>query len=782
MKEFNELKELLAELEKDKSSPSVSAKRYPVRFIFMNSQNSLIEFSKAMLEQKIKRIDLIDSLPYEDGWLTPSNIQKVFKSANESCFILPLSEVLRFFSKDDFSNTLRAISEIESSTNIRIYMPMIGLKERFEIEFWNSFYRKDEWAPVWMLNEASDKITVYQINFDLEDFANVPSGFNKVNNTLEWLKLAEKNDLRNVLSTSKSLALFYNNFLPDSRFDLKVVNNYKEYLDYLQNTKLEVDYSDTESKYWKEIIKEVSNFKINSFEDLFLNHFNYKATDKIDVQTLISTYIKSAPEFDKWLIKKYILKSKISQTKYLQAVLENTESLDKLNFIKSLWLKAFDEEDDDYYEERKLYLYYIHKSLKEPFLPVEQELSEKLKEYDNIPLKEKSKLLTSITFAERKHIIESLKKSESFEDDKEILKDIYPELYHYLNWNNIEVENEIEGWIFEYFKEYNESKVLDEKSDRIEELLNTYNKDINALFKWYYKIKKELPHDFDKVVWVDGLGAEWFPLLSYYLERYGKENNKFIQVKKFTRANLPSITECNRYSADKIDDLDKYIHSESPYKHPDDMIMEFEIIKNIASRIISKSDNSVYIVSDHGFTFLSQKRYGQIKRLDFEGAEHDGRCIQNVKKDFNDEYYVTLSADSGDCANQKSIVALKHHSLDDVPAREVHGGATPEEVIVPFILVTKNNESEEYVISPKHSVVESRNPVLTITIKPKPKYKPSINLDNKHFELNNTEENNYKTNLNKIKPGTYELEVEIGTKKYKITIEVKGGFKEKELL
>ena len=238
----------------------------------------------------------------------------------------------------------------------------------------------------------------------------------------------------------------------------------------------------------------------------------------------------------------------------------------------------------------------------------------------------------------------------------------------------------------------------------------------------------------------------------------------------------------HKYNEEKIDELDKYIHSENPYKHPDDIIKEFEIIEDIALKILGQSDNSVYIVSDHGFTFLSQKRYGQIKRLNFDETSHDGRCIQNVDREVNDEYYITWLTESGDCENQKSIVALKHYSLDDVPAREVHGGATPEEVLVPFILITKNPESEEYNVSPKHSVVNSKNPIFRITLKPKPKYKPIVHLDNKPFELKNTEEDKYETKFDSIKPGTYDLEVEIGTKRYKITIEVKGGFKEKELL
>lgn len=45
-----------------------------------------------------------------------------------------------------------------------------------------------------------------------------------------------------------------------------------------------------------------------------------------------------------------------------------------------------------------------------------------------------------------------------------------------------------------------------------------------------------------------------------------------------TRVNLPSTTKCNKYPFEKIDDLDKYIHSK-PYKHPITLIEEIEILK-----------------------------------------------------------------------------------------------------------------------------------------------------------------------------------------------------------
>ena len=114
-------------------------------------------------------------------------------------------------------------------------------------------------------------------------------------------------------------------------------------------------------------------------------------------------------------------------------------------------------------------------------------------------------------------------------------------------------------------------------------MLNKKNKDKNSFCEWYYKIEK-IPSEGKNLIWVDGLGAEWFSLIIYLVEEYGKGNGKFIEKKVITRVNLPTVTDCNRYETEKIGDLDKYIHAENPYRYPDDLIKEIEIVKSIVNR------------------------------------------------------------------------------------------------------------------------------------------------------------------------------------------------------
>ena len=78
---------------------------------------------------------------------------------------------------------------------------------------------------------------------------------------------------------------------------------------------------------------------------------------------------------------------------------------------------------------------------------------------NKLTTKEKLGYLTGITFAEKRYIVKMLKDSPNFSKDLEFIKALYPELYYYLNWDNLLLEH-IEPWILDYFRNYNISKLI----------------------------------------------------------------------------------------------------------------------------------------------------------------------------------------------------------------------------------------------------------------------------------------------------------------------------------
>ena len=89
----------------------------------------------------------------------------------------------------------------------------------------------------------------------------------------------------------------------------------------------------------------------------------------------------------------------------------------------------------------------------------------------------------------------------------------------------------------------------------------------------------------------------------------------------------------------KLDDLDKFIHSEQ-YKYPTSICKEIDIVKNMLVKILNQSsETTIALVSDHGLTALS--RLVDSKKYTAK-ASHEGRYIkldseQTKKQGFEEE-------------------------------------------------------------------------------------------------------------------------------------------------
>ena len=139
-----------------------------------------------------------------------------------------------------------------------------------------------------------------------------------------------------------------------------------------------------------------------------------------------------------------------------------------------------------------------------------------------------------------------------------------------------------------------------------------------------------------------------------------------------------------------------------------------------------------------------------------------------------------------ECGNgKKSLVALKYASLYNLPRREVHGGATPEEVLLPVIIVTKTKEKISYEIGPLYQEISIRSPNLYVAITPKPQIAPLLIYKEKDREMEleyDDEENKWWTRLKGFKAGSYNFYLKIGNVGNEISVEIKGGLKERQLL
>lgn len=775
IKEFSTHYDLKDEIDNDLKDNSPSANRFPIRFIFLNSHDELKEIVD-LIGDNVKKIELSSLLKSDSSWFTNDELFKKIENINENSLILPISEYLRFNSGDSFREFLSKLAEIEKD-NIRIYIPIIGLWEQFNQQFWKYYFRKDNWAPIWKLNTESEEIKIYQVEFEFNEDKIQTNEFKVISKSKEWFELWKINNNKKIISLVKPLGIFPK--LPDKTFDLEFIETPQDYLDKIYGIKLDIEYKTNEEKYWNKLLSYVSkqNKKNLSLKTIVADEFNIHNFDKVDLEKYLKYYLNNTKNnYKQWLIKNLFLNLNKFKDSYLHHCFEITERLNVNDLAENIFLEIFNEDyNEEHLTERKNLL----RMFDYDFSKFEEEFKRKL---DHIDLNniQKMKYLTENSSFEKEMILnigqnECLSDSYLFE-----LKSIFPDLYHYLNWSLFSNND----WIYSYFKEYNKSKVLNSKSTILNELL-IENNNPEEFYKWYYEIpniqKQEIKQN-DYVVWIDGLGVEWLPLLTYYLKEFCDNDKKI--ASSINSVYIPSITKFNKIHANKeIRKLDKYIH-DNHYKYPNSLIEEIDMIKDFAKEIskLGLSYGKIHIVSDHGFSFLCTKEFGCLKKYDFDKSEHEGRYLLNKSNSFNDtEDYICTKSESCD---EEYVVTLTHTSLYNTPSHEVHGGATPEEILVPHITIeNKAGTFDNFKLTCDTTDINiSVDNELIISINPKPSELPIASYNTSNLKVSKQTANDYIIYLSPdMRTGKCKIIMNIDGEEKELDINIKkGGMEEEE--
>ena len=205
---------------------------------------------------------------------------------------------------------------------------------------------------------------------------------------------------------------------------------------------------------------------------------------------------------------------------------------------------------------------------------------------------------------------------------------------------------------------------------------------------------------------------------------------------QITSSYLPSSTHHNRFDGQEVTKfgaLDELGHDSHGYKYLDTLKEELKVIKHIMQEILAvgkKEKCTVAIVSDHGLSCLSRK--APSKKYDGK-FEHEGRYIKTAEGALTDsDYLVHKNEEEG----QWYKVTLTHSSLSKAPTHQVHGGCTPEEVLVPFILLSNKDvvNSVRYQVKISGEDVMLSNPIVNLTVIPQPK-SVTITCEGKSYKM-----------------------------------------------
>lgn len=743
---FKNLDDLKIAIGNDLKSKDVLAQRYCVRFIMLNDFKSFRDLTKFLAsELAVKMFELQNLISGDDKTITIDMLSDAITGITETSLVTPFSELVRFYKEEDFNGFFNEIilTEDLKHPNKRIYIPIIGLNNRFN-DFLKNFGRIQESAPIWQLySPKDDKVKVFISKFKMP-FLPKDSEYYNLNTMKDWLEFWRKQaPQEKILCSAKPIRTGWKNSRPDSIFTFEEVTNIYEFITEFLGIAIPFIYDQSESFYWEKLLEEISSMPIGvfSWKTYIEKYFN---TWEFSLKRILDIWAdEQRSNYDRWLLKNYLLNSnQLDDKPYLRLCFDETS--DYINpavfFVKiaeRIFYTSTAAEREKYTEERYNLLHSEAKRFKD-IVPkgnqewiMEQLISIAQKDSD---LRIAKKLCTG-TFDFEKELYFGWYQHRS--DDAfglSHLKEFYPDLHAYLDAKDNSIYNPEALWISDYFKAYRKAKIKDTYTDEIKSFIEAYNANEASFWDWYYKhatchdLYYEIMTDSfrkpDKVYWIDGLGAEFMPFIQYLVDQ-SKSGFEVIQAQVATTG-LPSNTSLNRFVVDekmlfKFGQLDSFAHN-MHYRVRKSLIEELNIIRDIVTTILhdnSVGNHTIAIVSDHGLSALS--RLQEPHKLSGK-AHHEGRYIpytSDIKGLSMPEYITVNNPDD----NQDYKVALTHSSLGRKPSHEVHGGCTPEEVLVPFIVLTNIDASKpiKYEVIPLKTELPVSNSKFECIINPMPR-------------------------------------------------------------
>lgn len=771
---FSSFEELIAAIEADKTTTNITARRYPIRPILIDSFESFRRLVKELsLNHNTSTFNIEDLLEDDDFWITSDVLVDKILSIKEDTIISPFSEIVRFYPEEKFNSffhTIMVQKENESNNlSCRIYLPLIGVDVRFT-RFMECISR--EIGPVWELDEEEAQpidITLVPAEFS------VPENISCIRNTREWLQFWQKEEAGNAICCSRPLNLFYKYSVPDKIFSISQVENAYKVIKRFYCDALEIEYNPIDDEYWNLLLKELHKrgLKTLDFRKITCDILNLQRISIGD--NFLPTWKSLSSDFHRWLLAKYFITYKSLKFPYLKYVVEHLESYDSVSLIAHVFNDIFDVDNyEELFEERNTYI----RSL--DLVKIGQENEDILKkrlEDEAVANFAKARDICGSTFMFERELI-----LQWYAEDKisiDWVRNKYPAAYAYFATYPFENQKLSHSWVDGYMKSYKEAKLKDVRNETLESYIKKYNNDEQSFFSWYEDFDKTSDlrikaGDFDHVYWVDALGIEWMSLIQHFVE----ENPSKMRIEHayIAATGLPTSTQHNSKDCDtKISDLDEMVHGEY-YQKYHTLAKQITLIGEIVDDLCrQKADRRILIISDHGLTALS--RLYQPKKYE-KKASHEGRYILLDKPcEVADNDYLRYHSDATDF-----IIALKHNSLNNKPAREVHGGCTPEEVFVPFIILSnRQDDNKGYTVEICKSELDIADPTISFiiddlddTIVPKIKYNGIIS----SLEYS---KGSWNARLKSVSAGAIHIDLLLGsfTEEYNITI--KSGIDEEDL-
>lgn len=776
---FNSFDELTREIIRDRDTGDMLAQRYAVRFIMLNNFNEFKNLAKFMVDIGVDSLDLENLIEEGEGdtWITKDMLKAAIKACDKSTFVSPFSELVRFYNDDDFRGFFNEIILMEDIRHPkkRVYIPLIGLQNRFS-DFLNHFARIQESAPIWRYDAEPQSVEVFLAKY--KDFK-LPNGEIQcqLDSLRDWLKFWKvQAPQERIVCCSIPIAAKYKYSKPDNIFNFTKINSAYDFMTQFLELSFPFDERDEDKRYWEILLNHLDKDKLSSFsfESFTRSLFNKVTLTASDV---IAEWLDDGnTAFKRWMLKNYVQHTSFKdEYPYLALCMENVSDLNDEHQLPSfiatriLYELPVGKRETLVGERRKIivdnrtvFCHAVSQDEQDWLLTRTKEMFQQGED-----LNAAIDICTGVFDFEKILLMGWYAHYPSNKKLKQTIDKIYPEFAAYIKStkpSHFRLENQ---WCIDYISEYKKAKLADKYTEEITRYIGEKNESAKTFYKWYYEFENS--HSLlaevssnaiympDKVYWIDGLGTEFLSYLLYLIE--AEHSNLKVVRSQITRADIPSSTDHNRFVGENVKRfgaLDELGHDSHMYKYLYTLKDELEVLKEIVHEIISNSKKqscTIAIVSDHGLSCLSRK--APSKKYDGK-FEHEGRYIKTtVEAQSDPDYLVHKNETDGEYYK----VALTHSSLSKAPTHQVHGGCTPDEVLVPFILLSNKNVPGyiKYEIKMSLDDVMLSNPAISLTVIPEPKG-VTLTCEGKSYKMDRVG-TQWTTLLQDITEGTHTIDV-----------------------
>lgn len=496
---------------------------------------------------------------------------------------------------------------------------------------------------------------------------------NKINNGLKSLIIAmeEKND--DLYFNSQNTSKIKSN-------NINYINSNFEYMCEMSN---EIGYNFSEAEgtneQWSLLVNKT--LKTGNYKNVLSNELGIS-----EYSSKIFRNFKKNSDDILWLKYIYLkLNSRNIPNKYVNLVLENSKNYNEFwrNIINYL-VKIDVKEIEKYFNDRQNILSELEFNKLDAI------------EYIKLLPNDKNKIfyLTNMTEIERKEIITLICRFD-YEQRNEILKNKYEDLYYYLDKSLFKLKDENYD---DYFNKYIECKLKNKASEDFKTLVceaslsNTY---LQLPYRSYLLEKYFDENTF--VYFLDCLNTEF---TKYIYNKTVEKLDLDVEI-SLCKSNFPTTTVFNNEFKSIVDEkhlkinkeLDNIIHKDNLKEYegtPAYLSDELEIINKVLDEIknylVSSGYKKVILITDHGSSRLARVENGHTwEPPESEKGKHSGRCCEC------DENSLSIDVATYDNGHYclKNYDRFKHGNKIGV---ELHGGATIEETVIPFMIFTQKSD------------------------------------------------------------------------------------------